>query len=698
MSTADPSIAAPRSKRAAADQRPIVLNRELSWLAFNERVLEEAGDPANPLLERLRFLTIFHSNLDEFFMIRVAGLKEQIASGVDVVSPDGLSPRAQLQRINQALVPALTKADAILVELLPKLSDAGLSIVHYADLDPDERKRWDKWYERKVYPVLTPLAVGPSHPFPFISNLALNLGLLVRSADGESRFARVKVPAMLPQLVPLDDDGAELKLPCRLLPLEELIAANLHSLFLGVDTGEAWAFRVTRDTDIEIQEDEAGDLLKLVEQEVRNRRFGDAVRLEVQAGTPPAIREQLRRGLELDTIDVYERASMLDLRRMTRLLSADLPEHKYPPFSARSGARKGTSLFKQIRNGDLLLHHPFDSFSTVTEFLHEAAFDPDVLAIKMTLYRTSGDGAIIQALEKAIEKEKQVAVVVELKARFDEENNITWARRLEEAGVHVVYGIPNLKVHGKATLVVRREQNELRRYAHLGTGNYNTATSRVYTDFGLLTANPLITADVADVFNQLTGFAHPPRARKLLVAPRHMANQLTERIQREVVEARAGRPARMILKCNAITDEETIRELYIASQAGVKIDMIVRGVCCLLPGRPGLSENITVRSIVGRFLEHSRVYWFNNGGDPEVLIGSADLMNRNLRRRVEVLTPIEEPEHKRWIYETYLDRYLADTERARVMNPDGTFTRVRDRLPPDAVRRDVHRECLREKR
>ena len=693
--TPDPAPDSPRRRKQ--ELKPVYLNRELSWLAFNERVLEEAADASNPLLERLRFLTIFHNNLDEFFMIRVAGLKEQVASGVDVVSPDGMSPRAQLQRLHQVLDPVLARADAILNELLPLLDDAGVSIVHYRDLEPDERAKWDRWYERKVYPVLTPLAVGPSHPFPFISNLALNLGLLVRSADGESRFARIKVPAMLPQLVPLDDDNG-LKLPCRLMPLEELIAANLHNLFLGVDAGEAWAFRVTRDTDIEIQEDEAGDLLKLVEQEVRNRRFGDAVRLEVQRGMPPAIREQLRKGLDLEAIDVYEASSLLDLRRMSKLLAADLPEHKFPPFTPRAGVRKGTSLFKQIRNGDVLLHHPFDSFGTVTDFLHEAATDPEVLAIKMTLYRTSGDGAIIQALEKAIENEKQVAVVVELKARFDEENNITWARRLEEAGVHVVYGIPNLKVHSKLTLVVRREGNELRRYAHLGTGNYNTATSRVYTDFGLLTANPLITADVADVFNQLTGFAHPPRSRKLLVAPRHMANQITERIQRETAEAKAGRPARMILKCNAITDEDVIKELYVASNAGVQIDMIVRGVCCLVPGRPGLSENITVRSIVGRFLEHSRVFWFYNAGDSEVLMGSADLMNRNLRRRVEVMVPIEEPERKRWVFETFLKRYLEDTERTRVMNPDGTFTRLRDRAPADKPRRDAHLEFLRDRK
>jgi polyphosphate kinase len=686
-----------RLERPRKPGKPIFLNRELSWMAFNERVLEEALDATNPLLERLRFLTIFHTNLDEFFMIRVSGLKQQVEAGVEVLSADGMSPRAQLLRISESLRPIVELAQRCLHEqLLPQLAKAGVQVVHYAELKPEEKSRWDRWYERKVHPVLTPLAVGPAHPFPWISNLSLNLALSVRSAQGEQRLARVKVPAMLPRLVPLTDSGA-IEVPCRMLPLEELIAANLHTLFPGMEAGEPWVFRVTRDTDVEIREDEADDLLKVVEQEVRKRRFGEAVRLEVQKGMPLGMREALRRGLEIDPLDVYDVEGLLGVPRLSQLLQVDLPALKYPPFVPKTPPGfNSNDVFKTIRAGDVLLHHPFDSFAPVVDFLSQAARDPQVLALKVTLYRTSGDSPIIQALMDAVESGKQVAAVVELKARFDEENNITWARRLEEAGVHVVYGIPHLKVHAKLAMVVRSEGNELRRYVHVGTGNYNPQTARVYTDFGLLTANPDIAADVADVFNTLTGFAQPKRWRKLLVAPTHMRDQLVDLIRREVAEARAGRVGHVVLKCNAIAEPDLIRELYAASQAGVRVDLLVRGICCLVPGHEGLSEHITVRSVVGRFLEHSRVYWFHNGGLPEMYIGSADLMDRNLRRRVEVLVPILDPAVQTWLRDVVIERYLTDTARTRVMMPDGTYRRLRNDAGGDGL--DVQKAFLKGKR
>jgi polyphosphate kinase len=551
-----------------------------------------------------------------------------------------------------------------------------VELVRYNDMSKKERTAWDSWYKRKVHPVLTPLAVGPTRPFPFISNLSLNLAVMVRSPTGEERLARVKIPGMLPRLVPLTTEPHP-QPPLRYLRLEELVAANLDALFPGLDVGTPWVFRVTRDADVEISEDEADDLLKAVEQEVRKRRFGFPVRLEVQTGTPQDIVRRLQRGLDVDPDNTYEVGEIVGVPRLTDLLQADLPELKYPPFVPRRPKLIDEDLFTAIRAQDHLLHHPFQSFTPVVEFIRAAARDPKVLAIKQTLYRTSGDSPVIRALEQAIENGKQVAAVVELKARFDEENNIVWARQLEEAGVHVIYGFPGLKVHSKLAMVVRDEGGELRRYAHIGTGNYNPNTARVYTDLGLLTADPEITADVAEVFNRLTGFAQPDSYGQLLVAPNRMKIGLLAHIKAEADNARAGRPAHIILKCNAITDTEIIRELYTASAAGVRIEMLVRGICCLIPGQEGLSENITVRSVVGRFLEHSRVYWFANNGDPIVYIGSADLMERNLRRRVEVLTPIRDPDHRRWIGDVYLRRYLDDDKRTRIMLPDGTYRRLR---------------------
>jgi polyphosphate kinase len=654
------------------------INRELSWLRFNERVLEEALDPSNPLIERMRFLTIFCTNLDEFFMVRVSALKQQERSGVEVVSFDGLSPRAQLSKVQEALHTVLPRVYRCFdEEVRPALRAADVHVVHYPELDAQTKAFADDFYLRRVHPVLTPLAVGPTKTFPFISNLSLNIAVDVQSpTTGERRLARVKIPAMLPRLVRVGGgSGSALAPPVRLLPIEELVIANLPALFPGMILGEPWLFRVTRDADLEIKEDEADDLLTAIREEVRNRRFGRVVRLEVQRGMPPGLREALRKGVDVDESDVYEAPDPLDLSSLKQLLALDLPDAKFPPYVPRP--RPMDDLFGQIRRGDILLHHPFEAFTPVVEFLQQAARDPNVRAIKQTLYRTSGDSPIVKALLEAVLNGKQVAAVVELKARFDEENNITWAQMLEEAGVHVNYGEVHRKVHAKLALVVRQEGGDLVRYAHLGTGNYNPTTARVYTDLGILTADPRITADVADLFNRLTGFSEPAGYRELLVAYRFMHAQLINRIAREAAHARAGRPARIIVKCNAIAEQRVIDALYEASSAGVRIDLIVRGICCLRPGIRGLSENISVRSVLGRFLEHSRVVYFENGGQPEVYIGSADLMERNLKNRIEVLTPVRDPSHARWLFDEFLARYLQDTERTRVMDSDGLYRRLK---------------------
>jgi len=663
--------------RAAVERQYV--NRELSWLAFNERVLEEALDPATPMLERLRFLTIFHTNLDEFFMVRVSGIRQQVAAGVDVLSIDGLSPRAQLMRIHERAAELVTGAQRVLHdEVLPGLASLGVDLVDYAHLSASERASLDEEFHRMVYPILTPLAVGPTHPFPFISNLSLNLAVWVESPDGERRLARVKVPlANLPRLLVVDGDPESL--PVRYVPVEQLIAANLDSLFPGMMCSDPWLFRVTRDADLEIREDEADDLLDSLQQELRKRRFGDAVRLEVQEHMPDDVRDTLRDGLGLDSSDVVEVHGVMAVPKLTRILDADIPGAKFPPYvPARHPAIPSEGdLFSAIQHKDVLLHHPYEAFGPVVELVRQAARDPNVVAIKQTLYRTSGDSPVIQALESAIENGKQVAAVVELKARFDEENNIVWARRLEEAGVHVIYGVPNLKTHSKLALVVRREGDDLVRYAHIGTGNYNPTTARIYSDLGLLTAHPGITADVADLFNRLTGFARPEGFRHLYVAPSHMKDQILARIAFEASEARAGRPARIIAKCNAITDKEVIDALYDASRAGVRIDLLVRGICCLVPGVAGLSDNIQVRSVVGRFLEHDRIYWFAHAGQAVVYIGSADWMDRNLERRVEVLTPILDVDHASWLREEVLQAYLDDNVRTRRMLPNGRYERLR---------------------
>lgn len=662
-----------------AEPRPVpLLNRELSWLEFNRRVLAEALDPAVPLLERLRFVTIFYTNLDEFFMIRVSGLIHQLQSGVEVLSHDGLSPRAQIIETQQRLQPMLAEAQRVLAyEILPELEKHDVKLVDYDDITPTQRIELDRWFDDCVLPILTPLAVGPTLPFPFISNLSLNLGVLVRDPEGEQRFARIKIPSSLPRFVGPPSIEDQLERARRLVPVEQIVSANLHKLFPGMEVGTAVPFRVTRDADVEISEDEADDLLKVLEEQLRKRRFGAAVRLEVQAGGPPEVLEALRQGLEVAPWMVYPTDGYLSMNQFSQLCSLDLPPLKFPPFVPRMPeAFLGEDPVVAIRAGDQLVHHPFDSFSPVVDFIRSAAADPDVVAIKQTLYRTSGDSPVIAALEQAIEAGKQVAVLVELKARFDEENNITWARRLEETGVHVVYGVKHLKTHCKLAMVVRREEVGLRRYAHIATGNYNDTTARIYTDLGIFTCDEDLTADVAEVFNTLTGFSRPEGYRRLLVAPRYLKPGLLERIGREADLAREGKPARLRFKCNAITDIDIIEGLYAASQAGVKIELLVRGICCLVPGVAGVSDNITVRSVVGRFLEHSRIYWFGNDGSPEVFIGSADLMDRNLIRRVEVCTPILDPRLRNNVT-TLLDAYDADVNRTWKMRADGSYLRPR---------------------
>lgn len=664
-------------------QTQLLFNRELSWLEFNRRVLEEALDHSHPLLERLKFLSIFSTNLDEFFMIRVSGLKEQIDEGVTDLSPDGLTPSAQLKQISERLRPMLSEhARCLKEEILPELADEGIVITPYRTLSDKERRGLDQYFIDNVYPVLTPQAVDPSHPFPYISNLSLNLGAMIApvperkgntAAMPQPRFARVKVPPIVPRLVPVGDTGTVFTL------LEELIAANIHTLFPGMQPGEPHIFRVIRDADIEIREDEANDLLRMMEMELRKRRFGTAVRLEVSSTMPGEMVRYLAASLHLTVDDVYTIDGPINVPDLMSLYKLDRPALKDRPYiaSVPEALRSNQLIFDVIKRQDILVHHPYNSFSTAVDFINVAAVDPDVLAIKMTLYRTGSDSPIVRALIDATERGKQVAVLVELKARFDEENNIEWARRLERAGVHVVYGLLGLKTHSKLALVVRREGSHLTRYVHIGTGNYNPATARIYTDFGIFTANEEIGADATDLFNYLTGFSRQTQYRKLLVAPVNLRERTLKLIEREIEHHNAGRPARIIIKINSLTDTKMIRALYEASQEGVPIDLIVRGICSLRPGVQGLSDNIKVTSIVGRFLEHSRVYYFANGGEEDIYIGSADWMLRNLDRRVELIAPVEAPELKKHLKEEVLDVYLRDNVKARRLLPDGTYERVR---------------------
>jgi polyphosphate kinase len=622
------------------------LNRELSWLDYNARVLAQAEDRRLPLLERVKFLAIFASNLDEFYMVRVAGLKRRQSTGLSVRSPDGLSTREQLARIGERTQGLVQRhAKCFLTEVAPALAAEGIQIVHWDDLGAAEQERLHTYFREQVFPVLTPLAVDPAHPFPYISGLSLNLAVVVREpASHTERFARVKVPNNVPRFVTVrdgDDRGATF------LPIEDLIAAHLSQLFPGMEMVDHHVFRVTRNADLEVEEDRDEDLLQALERELARRRFGPVVRLEVAEPTEPRVLELLIRELEVHPGDVLEVPGLLDLSALWQLYDVDRPDLKDDPYvpathPALADGETPRSLFAMLREGDVLVHHPYDSFATsVQRFIEQAAADPNVLAIKQTLYRTSGDSPIVDALIDAAEAGKQVVVLVEIKARFDEQANITWARALERAGCHVVYGLMGLKTHCKTALVVRQEAGTIRRYCHLGTGNYNPKTARMYEDLGLLTADPDVGADLTDLFNVLTGYSRQTAYRTLLVAPQGVRRGILERIEREVEHAEAGRPAVVRIKVNSLVDEAVIDALYRANRAGVDVELTVRGICSLRPGLPGLSERIRVRSIVGRFLEHSRVFHFGNGGEDEYWLGSADMMHRNLDRRVEVLVRID---------------------------------------------------------
>ena len=652
------------------------LNRELSWLEFNARVLELAEDPAIPLLERAKFHAIFSENLDEFFQVRVAGLMDQQAAGLGKTSIDGLTPAQQLDEIHDAAAALVDRQYRSFVkDLAPALGEVGIRLTAYVDLDAEDRHELDAIFERQIFPVLTPLAVDPGHPFPYISNLSLNLAVQVLDThSGLRRFARVKVPPLLPRFIVLSDRE-------RFVALEEVIAAHLGRLFPGMEIECHHAFRVTRNADLTVEEDEADDLLVAVEMELRRRRFGRAVRLEIEAGMSDDIRDLLVRELELDRDDVYAVTGPLDLSGLSTVYALDRPDLKDAPWTPVTPAPlnaaddESVDFFRVLRERDLLIHHPYDSFSaTVEAFVRQAASDPRVLAIKQTLYRTSGDSPIVKSLIRAAERGKQVAVLVEVKARFDEQANIAWARALEQAGVHVVYGLVGLKTHCKAILVVREEEDGVRRYVHVGTGNYNPKTARMYEDVGLLTSEPDLGADLTDLFNSLTGYSRQTEFRRILVAPTNLRARMIDLIRRE---ADAGPSGRIVMKLNGLDDRRLIDELYEASQAGVQIDLIIRSICCLRPGVAGLSENIRVRSIVGRFLEHSRLFAFGDGvARPTTYwMGSPDLRARNLDRRVEVLVEVEEEPLQARIREI-LDVNLADDRFSWILESNGTWRRI----------------------
>ena len=665
---ASPDLEAPR----------YYVNRELSLLEFQLRVLEEARDPRTPLLERAKFLSIVDSNMDEFYMIRVAGLKQQVAAGAQESGPDGMSPPDQLEAVRKTAVAILAATRRVwLDEVRVALAGERIFLLDHDALDIESRLKLRTYFEESVFPVLTPLAVDLSRPFPHISNLSLNLAVVVRDASGQEHFARVKVPQTLPQLVSVPRSEGETR--WTFVPLEQLVSANLDALFPGMEIVEVHPFRVTRNADLVIQELEAGDLLETIEESVRQRQFGFVTRLMVESGMPGRILDELLVNLEADRADVIRVEGPLALAQLATLQTVDRPDLKEPTFVAstpRALEGKDIDLFAAVRAGDILLHHPFDSFVPVIDFLRTAAMDPDVLAIKMTLYRAGRNAPVVKALLEAREEGKQVAVLVELKARFDEERNIEWARALESEGVHVVYGLLGLKTHSKIALVVRKEGDRIRRYTHLSTGNYNAVTAQAYTDLGLLTCDEAIGADATDLFNYLTGYSAKTDYRKLAVAPINLRERLEQLIEREIEHQRAGRTGHVILKMNALTDRRLIRQLYRASRAGVRVDLIVRGICGLRPGIPGVSDRIRVVSIVGRFLEHSRIFWFRNGGEEEVSLGSADLMPRNLNGRVELLFPVSDPRLVNVLREEILAAYLADNVKSRVMNPDGTYTRL----------------------
>ncbi len=670
----------------------LYVNRELSQLDFFYRVLEEAQDETVPLLERVRFLSIVGSDLAEFFMVRVAGLKQQVEAGINELSIDGLTPSQQLVAIRQRSLQLMGEARKTLQSLLPLLEQAGIHILNYDQLDAAQKAQVDEHFREMIFPVLTPLAFDPGRPFPHISNMSLNLAVIVRDAFGREKFARVKVPGTLPRLVPLRPEpsthngaGPEHR---DFVWLEQVIAANLPLLFPGLDVVEADFFRVTRDAELIIQELEAEDLIDSVERSVRQRRFGSVVRLVVNRSMPPRVQDLLTTNLEIQPEDVYPVDPPLGSSDLQMLHALDRPDLKYPPFVPAVPPDlklEERDIFAAIRRRDLLLHHPYDSFAPVVDFLQTATRDPDVLAIKQTLYRVGRNSPVVEALQEAAANGKQVSALIELKARFDEESNIEWARALEREGVHVVYGLLGLKTHSKILLVVRKEGERIRRYLHLATGNYNPLTAQEYTDLALFTCDEAMGADATDLFNYLTGYSDKRDYRKFLVAPVNMRAGLRALIEREIELQKRGERGYLAFKLNALQDKEMIDLLYRASQAGVKVDLLVRGLCCLRPGLPGYSENIRVISIVGRFLEHTRIYYFRNGGNEQVLLGSADLMPRNLDRRVEILFPVEDPRLVEQLRDRVLATYLADNVKAREMLPDGSYRRVSPRPGDERV-------------
>jgi len=661
-------------------------NRDLSWVEFNRRVLEEALDPELPLLEKVKFISIFCTNLDEFYMIRVAGLKEQIAANVLEPSIDGLTPLEQLQQIEQKIQPMLKQILQFWSdEIAPGLRNNGVQILEYDEMKPDEKSILTEYFKKEIFPVLTPLAFDPGRPFPYISNLSISLAILVRKPNGENLFARVKIPSILPRLMEIDkilDPGRKLpvdgQFSARFIWLGDLIKANLSMLFPGMEIVEAHRFRVTRDTDIELQEDEADDLLRVIEENIRQRRFGNVVRLEVASRMPDFMIDTLVENLLITRNDVHLFDGPLGLSDIMILYDLPLHQLKFKPYypAIPKTFESEEDIFSIIRQRDILLHHPYHSFTPVVDFIKQASNDPDVMAIKSTLYRVGSSSPIVKYLIEAAERGKQVAVLVELKARFDEENNIFWARELEKVGVHVVYGLLGLKTHAKITLIVRREFDGVNRYVHLSTGNYNTTTAKIYTDIGFFTTNKEICTDATDIFNYLTGYSKQTDFKKLIVAPINMREKFTTLILREAENVKAGGEGKIILKLNSLVDPLIINALYEASNTGVKIDLIVRGICCLVPKVAGLSENIRVLSIVGRYLEHSRVFYFFNNGAEEIYLSSADMMQRNLDRRVEIAFPIEDERLKNELKRTLFKASLRDNVKGRELNPDMTYGRI----------------------
>ena len=678
------------TKEKITPKPELFINRELSLLEFQSRVLDEAQDEINPLLERVKYLAIFGSNMDEFFMVRVSGLRKQVEAGIIDISPDGMTPREQLAAIRKRYIELDNEAHLCLTrKLLPKLQKAGVHILDYEKLSNAQKEKADTYFHETVYPVLTPLALDLAHPFPHISNLSLNLAIVIRDPKGNEKFARLKVPGTLPRLIPIKRSSGSTRKDGTIayhhyfVWLEQVVAANIGSLFPGMEIVSVHPFRVIRDADTEIQEIEADDLLETMQETIRKRKFGSVAQVSVYEDLPSDIRDLLMENLEIKTTDVFVQRKPLGLSNLWQAYnSIERHDLKYPAFKQHvpkvfREAETAEDIFEAIRQRNILVHHPYDSFNPVIDFLNFSARDPNVLAIKQTLYRVGRDSPVVNALLEARERGKQVAVLLELKARFDEESNIGWARKLEEAGVHVVYGLVGLKTHSKIGMVIRQEGERLRRYVHLATGNYNHFTSSLYEDIGIFTCDEAIGADATDLFNFLTGFSAQTEYRKLFVAPVNLRQKLEALVQREIEHAKKGNKARLIFKMNSIVDPQMIQLMYTASQAGVKVDLFVRGMCCLRPGVKDVSENIRVISVVGRYLEHSRVYYFQNNGKEEIYLGSADLMQRNLDHRVEVVFPVERPEHIQHLRENVLAVYFRDNMRARVMQPDGTYIRLK---------------------